>query len=938
MPPKLVLIDGHALAYRAFFALPPDLKTRTGELTGAVYGFTSMLLHVWREERPDYLAVTFDVGKTFRNERYAAYKATRAKMPDDLAAQLDRIQQVVQAFNLPVVTAEGFEADDVLGTLARRAAADGLQTLIVTGDTDTFQLINPAVRVLVNQRKWSDTQVYDEAAVRARYGLEPHQLIDYKALVGDPSDNIPGVKGIGEKTAIQLLQQYGALEAIYEHLDEITPKRAQTALAAGRDNAFLSKELATIRTDAPLNIRWEQCRTADYDRRRVQELFRELEFRTLMNRLPPGGQLEGEPHQLGLFSQVQTGAARKPLAAPTAGKPLGQSTSNQQPALTFHLVTDDKALAELVGKLQQASLIAFDVETTSADPMRARLVGLALAVREDEGYYIPVGHQSAEQQLPLNQVIDALKPILADPTIAKIGHNARYDMTVLARYGAPVAGLSFDTMIAEWLIDPASRVLGLKALAWQRLGLAMTTLEELVGSGKNQITMDCVPISEAAPYAVADAVVPLRLRANQTAELRDKNLWRLFEQVEMPLVPVLLDMEMTGVLLDVPFLRQMAVELDKRLTALEKEIMALAGCDFNLNSPQQLAEVLFGKLHLTAPGGRKTATGRVSVAQDVLDSMADQHPIIEKILEHRQLAKLKNTYVDALPALVNPETDRVHTSYNQVGTVTGRLSSSEPNLQNLPIRTELGRQVRRAIIAAAGYVLVAADYSQVELRILAHISGDQGLKAAFARDEDIHASTAAAIYGIPLTEVTPEQRRIAKSINFGLAYGQTAYGLSQAAGISQAEAAKFIAAYFERFGQVRTYIEETKRKAATQGYVETLMGRRRYFPILQSRERDPRAEVARRAAEREAINMPIQGSAADIIKVAMINLHRRLAQASELGARLILQVHDELVVEAPRANAARVIELVRQEMENASRLDVPLKADVKAGDNWEAAK
>ncbi len=942
--PKLVLIDGHALAYRAYYALPPDLKTRSGELTGGVYGFTSMLLTVWRTERPDYIAVTFDVGKSFRNEMYAEYKATRAKMPAELAGQLDRIQQIVQAFNLPVVIAEGVEADDVLGTLARRATQDGLQTIIVTGDTDAFQLIEPDVRVLTNQRKWSETRLYDEAAIRERYGLTPRQLIDFKAMVGDPSDNVPGVKGIGEKTATLLLQHYGSLENIYEHLEEITPRRAQVALAEGRANAFLSQALVTIKTDVPLAVTWDQCRTTGYDRNKVLELFRVLEFRSLMERLPDTEALTaGVPQQLDLFGPEARQASQKPACPEGERKETGdrQATPGPvelQPGPTVtHIVSDEAALKALLARLHQAETISFDVETTSTDPMSAKLVGISFAVQAGEGYYIPVGHRPDDPipQLPLATVLDALRPVLADNRLAKLGHNAQYDMTVLARYGTPVAGLQFDTMIAEWLINPASHSLGLKPLAWERLGIEMTPLEALIGVGKNQVTMEQVPIAQAAPYATADADLPLRLRTRQETELRTRNLWALFEQIEMPLVPVLVDMEMAGVLVDAPFLREMSSELDRRLEALERDIKTMAGYDFNINSQQQLANVLFDKLQLKAPGMRKTATGRLSVAQDVLDSMSGQHPIIDKILEHRQLGKLKSTYVDALPMLIHPETGRIHTSYHQTGTVTGRLSSSAPNLQNIPIRTELGRRVRRAFMAAPGCVLISADYSQVELRILAHISRDPGLREAFARGEDIHASTAAAIFGVPLTQVTPEQRRIAKSINFGLAYGQSAYGLAQATGLAKSDAQKFIEAYFKRFARVRTYIEDTKRQAITTGYVETVMGRRRYFPLLQSQDNDQRVQIAKRAAEREAINMPIQGSAADIIKLAMINLHRRLAtQLTALGVKIILQVHDELVLETPQDTADQVCAIVREEMENAYPLDVPLKVDVGMGKHW----
>jgi DNA polymerase-1 len=938
--PKLVLIDGHSLAYRAFFALPPDLKTRGGELTNAVYGFASMLLAAWRDEQPDYIAVAFDVGKTFRDDMYADYKATRAKMPDELASQLDRIQQIVKAFNLPVITAEGFEADDILGTLAIRAAHDGLDTLIITGDTDAFQLIGPSVHVLTSQRKWSETKIYDEAAVRERYGLDPRQLIDYKALVGDTSDNVPGVRGVGDKTATQLLQQFGSVDGIYKHLDEITAKRARTSLEAGRESAALSKKLITIKTDVPLKVKWDDCRTAAFDREQVVKLFREMEFRSLIERLP--GPQDTAPVKAKAVQQMALFAVSDTEQKPQKAKGKKQEDSKTQvaePVTQTRIAADEGSLKQLAAALSKAKFISFDVETTSTDPMQAELVGISLAVKAGEGWYVPVGHAGAEQ-LPLEQVAAALRPALEDESIAKVGHNAKYDMAVLARNGIAVRGLNFDTMMAEWLIDPASRNLGLKNLAWSRLGVEMTRIEELIGTGKKQITMDQVPVESAAAYAAADADIPLRLRSLQEPELREKNLWKLFTQVEMPLVPVLMDMEMTGVLIDVPYLREMSGVLTKRLTEIEREIYTLVGLDFNINSTQQLADVLFGKLGLKAPAGRKTATGKTSTAVDVLESLRGQHPVIELILEQRQLSKLKSTYIDALPELVNPATGRVHTSYNQAGAVTGRLSSSEPNLQNIPIRTDLGRQVRRAFIAAPGHVLMSADYSQVELRILAHLCGDPGLREAFSRGEDIHATTAAAIFGVALSQVTSDQRRVAKAVNFGLAYGQGAYGLAQATGLSNSDAQKFIDAYFARFSHVRQYIEETKRKAATIGYVETIMGRRRYFPILQSKERDPRTQMARRAAERECINMPVQGSAADIMKVAMLKVKSQISnlKSSTSSVKMMLQVHDELVFEVPEREVNKVAKLVREAMEGAASLSVPLKVDVKAGKNWDEAK
>jgi len=920
---KLVLIDGYALAYRAYHALRPDaFSTRQGELTNAVYGFTSMLLAVLRDEQPDYIAVSFDVGRTFRHEEYPEYKAHRAEMPQELATQLQRINQVIEAFNIPVFTAEGYEADDVLGTLARQAAQQGVETLIVTGDTDAFQLIDEHTRVLTSRRQYSDTVIYDEAGIRERYGLKPHQLIDYKGLVGDSSDNIPGVRGVGEKTAIQLLQEYGSLEAIYEHLDEVKSPRFRKALEEGRDEAFLSKRLATIVTDVPLKLDLEACRVAEYDRDRVMALFRELEFRSLLERLPQPPRPPEGPQQLALFEEVET--ARPTVLAAIPAAPTM--------AAGYRTIDSPEALEKLAEELARSPAFALDTEATSTDAMTAALVGIAVAMKEGQAHYIPVGHsRGAGSQLPLDYVLDKLKPVLGDAHIAKYAHNAKYDLTVLARHEVEVRGLAFDTMIAEWLIDPASRNLGLKNLAWARLGVEMTPISFLIGKGKDQITIDRVPVEQVAQYAGADVDMTYRLVGLLESELREKELWRLFTEIEMPLVPILVEMEMQGVALDVPFLRHMSDRLQERLVALEQEIQDQVGYPFNVNSTQQLSDALFIKLGLPATGLKKTASGHYSTAAEVLEGLKDQHPVIGLILEQRELAKLKSTYVDALPQLVNPRTKRVHTSYNQTGTVTGRISSADPNLQNIPIRTELGRQVRRAFVAGEGCVLLAADYSQVELRIMAHISQDPALLEAFRRGEDIHTSTAAAIMGVPAEAVTPEMRRLAKSVNFGLSYGQGSYGLAQQTGLSQEEADRFIKTYFARYPKVKEYIERTKRQAREQGYVETLLGRRRYFPELKSEDKTHANIVA--AAYRMAINAPIQGSAADILKIAMIRLHRALHERN-LKSRMILQVHDELVLEVPEDEVDAVAPLVKETMEGALQLDASLKVDVKVGKNW----
>ena len=914
---KLVLIDGHALAYRAFHALPEDMKTSQGELTNAVYGFTSMLLNVLRDEKPTHVAVTFDKGRTFRHDVYPDYKAHRAKMPDEMRSQMERVRQVVETLGIPVFEQEGYEADDLLGTLARQAEEQGMDTLIVTGDMDLLQLVDEHTRVLTSRWRFSDTVIYDLEGVKQRYGLTPAQLVDLKAMMGDKSDNIPGVRGVGEKTATKLLQQYSQLETIYEHLDEVQA-RFRNKLEAERDLAFLSRRLATIVRDVPVQLDLGACRVRSFDQEPVMDLFRELEFHSLVERLPGPEQARpaGVPHQLSLF-----GAA--PAVTPTAAS-----------SADYQIVADEKALRQLVAQLKSAPALTLDTETTGTDPMQAELVGIALTDAPERGYYIPIKAPPDDPQLELGMVLEALAPLLEDAgrPLKKAGHNLKYDLAVLERAGVHLEGLAFDTMVAEWLINPASKNLGLKNLAWARLKQKMTPITDLIGKGKGQLTMDQVPVAQVAPYACADVDMTHRLVAVLEAELKEKHLWSLFTELEVELIPALAAMEMAGVRLDVAVLERMSEELAARLGELDARIQEMVGYTFNVNSTQQLSDALFKTLALPTQGLRRTKSGHFSTAAAVLERLRGKHPVVDLILEQRGLAKLKSTYVDALPRLVNPRTGRLHTSYNQTGTVTGRLSSSNPNLQNIPIRTEIGRQVRRAFVAEPGWKLIAADYSQVELRIMAHISGDEGLLGAFARGEDIHASTAAAVTGVPLAEVTPDMRRVAKGVNFGLSYGQTAYGLAQATDLTQSEAEDFIKAYFERFPRVREYIDTTKALATRQGYVETLLGRRRYFPELQPGSKAP--HNVRQAAERMAINAPIQGTAADIINIATIRLHRALRERG-LRARMILQVHDELVVEAPEEEVATVAPLMRQVMENAFELKAPLKADIKVGENWE---
>lgn len=910
--PVLYLIDGHAVAYRSFFALPSGgFSTRTGEPTNATFGFTRVLLDLLEKDQPDYLAVSFDRGLSGRDTLYDEYKGTRDKMPDELSVQMARIQQVVQAFNIPVLACDGYEADDVIGTVARQAVAQGVDVRIVTGDRDLLQLLNTHVTVQLPSRKSGPDEVYDEARFVERFGLRPDQLVDKKALEGDTSDNIPGVKGIGEKTAVNLLTQYDTLDGIYDHIDEIKGA-TRTKLESGQEMARISRELAQIQYDVPLTLDLDACVTHDYDAGEVERLFRELEFRTFLERF----QRSNQPTTASLFGDDAFGDA------PPPGESLLETV----------IVRDEAGLKALVETLNAADAIVWDVETTSVDQMQAELVGIALAVDGERGYYVPVGHQSG-QQLSLSRVIDALQAPLTNPKIPKYAHNAVYDLVVMQRYGIDVTPVTFDTMIAEWLRDPVSKFLGLKAFARQYLEVNMTSIDDLIGKGKKQQTMDRVAIEQVGPYAAADAGVTFRAVEHLRPQLEQAGLVDLYETLEMPLVPVIAAMQQAGIALDVAYLAQMSERLASSLQALEDEIHALGGGygRFNINSPKQLNDVLFGKLGLPTAGIRKTAHG-YSTDAATLERLASDTgaPIVLKILEYRELTKLKGTYVDALPELVNPHTGRVHTSYNQTGTSTGRLSSSNPNLQNIPIRTQIGREVRRAFVAPAGRLLLAVDYSQIELRVLAHISQDATLLEAFAQGQDIHAATAATVYGIPLDQVTYEQRSFAKRVNFGLIYGMGAFRLSRDTDLTLAEAEAFVSTYFERLPGVEKYIEESKRRATSDGYLTTLFGRKRFFPALVSGQGDRQSQ---QGELRAAVNMPIQGTAADIMKRAMINLHDEI-QRRGLDALLTLQVHDELVLEVPEAQLEMVRDLVVLVMEDAYVMDAPLKANAQAGKNW----
>jgi DNA polymerase-1 len=923
MPPVIYLLDGHALAYRAYYALTRGsstaFTTHNGEPTAGVFGFTSILLRLLEQDHPDFLAVTFDTGKTFRDKLFPEYKGTRAKMPEDLVPQMERIRQIVDAFNIPRIELQGYEADDLLGSLAHHLAAEGYGVKIITGDRDLLQLVNERILVNLPGKTLADAKDFLAKDVLALFGVKPEQVVDFKALVGDKSDNIPGVTGVGEKTAASLLEKYGTLDGVYAHLGEVSDS-IRKKLEADKENAYLSQKLATIVTNLDVKLDLDEARTEKFEPAQVEALFRELEFRSLMGRLTAlypafGKSVNKRQEQLSLFTSN------------TATAPATQQTGD----IIVHVVNDEQGLHELVKRLNAASMISFDTETTSTDQMRADLVGISLAVDGGEGWYIPVGHQpELGRQLPLGKVIDALQKPLTDTHIKKAGHNLKYDFVMLARNGLRATPLTFDSMIAEWLTNPTSHNLGLKNLAWVRLDFRMTEITELIGTGRKQITMDQVPIEKAAPYAAMDAIAVQRLLPGLESELERNSATRLFEEIEMPLVPVIADMEMTGISLDIDFLKHMSAELQKRMDQLESGVFDQVGEQFNINSTQQLSNAIFDRLKLVPPDGtRRTASGNYSTSAEVLESLSGKHPVIDLLLEYRELSKLKSTYLDALPEQVNPATGRIHTSYNQAGAVTGRIASSNPNLQNIPIRTELGRQVRQAFIASPGFSLLSVDYSQVELRIAAHMSNDQAMQAAFRAGQDIHTATAAAILGKSLDSVTKEERRNAKAINFGLLYGMSPYGLTRSSDLTLAEAEDFVEAYFKQFPGVKAYLDNMRRLAARQGYVETLLGRRRYFPGLKSGGNP----ATRAREEREAINAPIQGTAADIMKIAMNRVAHALAE-NHSPSRMLLQVHDELVLECPEKDLKKTTQIVRTMMENAYNLVIPLKTEARYGHDW----
>jgi DNA polymerase-1 len=920
---KLMLIDGHALVHRAFHALP-ELTTTTGELTNAVFGWTSMVIKAIDDLRPTHAIVAFDCAvPTFRHEQFAEYKATRPRTPRPLALQFDRVRAMAAAFHMPIVEQPGFEADDVLGTLAKQAESQGVPTVIVTGDLDTLQLVDDFITVLTSKRQLSETILYDIPEVFERFGIFPNQLPDLKGLIGDTSDNIPGIRGIGEKTAAKLLSAHGSLEGIYERLDVMKGKLAEL-LETNREQAFRSRELATI-VEAPVDLDLEAAAFTDFDMPALIGLLRELEFRSLiqrvqalrseaqaapMTRLPgPGGE------QLSLFDE--------PEAAPNASVP--QSVAAAAPTTDVRIVRTADELRTVAGELLDGQEWSLAIQAQGGHAVDADLIGIAFSVEEGTASYVPLGHRSGDQLAP-EEALQVLAPALESEAIRKVGHDLKEAVLVLGSHGVSLEGLYFDTMLASYLENASARLLALDSLAAQHLGIEIMTIEALAGSGKKAMPLAELSIEDLGGYAGMVADVSRRLAEPQRQRLFHRGLLELLDTVEMPLIQVLARMEKAGVALDTDLLEGMSRDLSGTLNAIEKGIYERVGHAFNINSPPQLGDILFNELKLKK--SRRTKTG-YSTDNEVLEKLRSEDPIIDDILEFRQLIKLKGTYVDALPALLSRRDGRLHTDFNQAVAATGRLSSNNPNLQNIPIRTEIGHRIRRAFIPGdSGSVLLAADYSQIELRVLAHLSGDARLTKAFLDRQDIHTVTAAAVWGIDAAEVSPDQRRIAKVVNFGIAYGIGEQRLAFETGLSREEAAQFIDTYRQTYAGVTEYMEGVRQHAQLYGQVSTLLGRVRSLPEIHSNH-----PGLRQGAERAAINMPVQGTAADIIKLAMIRVASSIKE-SELRSRMILQVHDELVFEVPRNEVEEMCRLVHDGMAGAMELSVPLAVDVNVGENW----
>ena len=925
---KLIIIDGNALIHRSFHALPPTMATKSGEMVNAVYGFTNFLIKAIRELRPNYIALTLDrKGPTFRHEEYKEYKATRVKAPDELYSQIKRVKEVAQAFNIPIYEKDGLEADDLIGTIVKTINGN-IEKIILTGDMDTLQLVDDYTKVYTMSRGITEAVLYDEKAVVSRYGLEPDQIVDYKALRGDPSDNIPGVKGIGEKTAVELLQRYKTLENLYEDLDALEIKdRIRGLLKEHKEEAFLSKRLATIKIDCEIEFDLQASRFGNINQNEIVRLFSELEFKSLLARV----------------QDILGKAAGPQVVTSPSGKEFADKYERNKKLFKYQLIDNEKKFNSFLEKLKKQKHFVIDTETSSIDPITTKLLGISFSWKEGEAYYVSVKNQKSkikndnlfnyntdtESVVIQNEWLQKLKPILEDEKIKKFGHNTKFDFEVLVNQGIDIKGFDFDTMIASYLLNPGTRQHNLDSITFTELGFEKISKNDLLGKGRERIAFDQVETEKMSLYSSEDADFTFRLVNKLGKQLKEQKLEELFEQIELPLSSVLAGMELNGINIDKNFLNNLSKKLHQKIEKLENKIYEQAGRKFNINSTQQLREVLFDELEISAVGIIKTKTG-LSTAADELEKLKDQHEIIILLQEYRELNKLCNTYVDTLPELINEKTGRLHTCFNQTVTATGRLSSSDPNLQNIPVRGEWGKAVRRAFVADKGYKFVALDYSQIELRLAAHMSGDEKMIKAFNGNLDIHIATAAAINEVGIKEVTKNMRSEAKAVNFGILYGQGPHGLSQNANITYIRAKEFIDNYFKVYSGIKKFIDQTIEETRERGYIETLFGRRRYLPELNSS-----VMQVRRGAERMAINTPLQGTAADMIKMAMISVQKLLEKKYKDGeVKMLLQVHDELLFEVKEEHVEKSTKEIKQIMENVIKLKVPVIAEVKIGDNW----
>jgi len=900
MKKKLFILDGHALCYRAYFAfIKNPLKNSSGQNTSAIFGFSRMLFKLIKEQSPDYLAVAFDPPqKSFRFKLYDEYKANRQKMPDELRSQIGEIKRMVETLGITILEHADYEADDVLGTIAEKFSSDELEVYLVTGDKDAYQLVKDNVRIYANTKGISEYEIYDTEGVVNKTGLVPDQIIDYMALMGDASDNVPGVKGIGEKTALKLITEYGTLEKIYENVDSIKGKTGEL-LKTGRETAFLSKDLVTIRRDVPLDAKLSDMAFNEIDPETAVEYFNNIEMASVANDFFQNPKAE-------------------------------MQTSRSDSTRNYVTIRTEKELKAMIAEITKAGLVSFDTETDSIQPVEANLVGMSFSIKENSGWFLPLQSRGLfSDDYPDPSVsLPAVKPVLEDSKIKKVGQNIKFDLLVLKRAKIDLRGVYFDTMIASYLLNPSERRHNMDNLAEKYLNYKTITYKELTGTGKNAVPLVEVPLDRLAEYAIEDADITFRLYKLFKPMLDEQNLTELFETIEMPLLSVLADMEYIGVKIDTAHFEKMKKTIVEKVCEVEKKIYELAGQEFNINSTKELSAILFEKLQLKT--ARKTKTG-FSTDIQVLETLKGRHEIIDHLISYRTLSKLHSTYIDSLPKMISPTTGRIHTSYNQTIAATGRLSSTDPNLQNIPIRDEFGGQIRRGFIPEKGFFFMSADYSQIELRLAAHYSNDVNMISAFRDKIDIHSMTASSVFKVPINEITPDMRRQAKIINFATIYGVSPYGLSQQAEIGMREAAEFIKIYFETYPGFRNYIDATIEFAKEHGYVQTLMGRKRPVPEITSE-----TSFRREGAERVAINTPLQGTSADMIKIAMINIAKEMT-AGKLQSRMIMQVHDELVFEVHEDEKEIMEQIVRDKMENAIKLNVPIVVDISIGKNWEEA-